>query len=520
VKCRLINISVTKQLNIVLVSSGVFFAVERQSSFGQVDSHVLGSRERLSSTEHSAFSSDCVYRNSENVSGETSSTSNLATLADACCIVRQEYASCVCTDNLDLLCRVSVGCDNEMNVSDENNVEVLDQSLVNCCFEFDEQTVFAEEQSNNECNSVVDDQCVMFDDGFVGENQDEVDIYCDMLNDVADESIVPQLQTASGSRLMTATDADGDADVLSDVTVKLSIPRLNCSDINFEQLRILTGLHSMELFNVLLTQVTNIEKANCLVCRNASLSCADRLLMTLFKLRHNLNFNVLAIMWGVSDRTVSSYVKDMIMYLHTILSPCVFWPSKESVVNNLPKCFCKFKDTVVVLDCTEFEIESPRSLRSRILTYSHYYSCHTVKVLLGIVPSGMIIFVSKLFGGKASDNYITERSGVLTKCISHVDAAMVDKGFTVDKLCEGLGIKLYRPPFVKSKKQLSKADAIANQNIAAARVHVERAINPLKKFKILKDKVDLDTLPYLTEIVTICCALTNLAKPILANSRF
>lgn len=124
-----------------------------------------------------------MYRNSENVSGETSSTSNLATLADACCIVRQEYASCVCTDNLDLLCRVSVGCDNEMNVSDENNVEVLDQSLVNCCFEFDEQTVFAEEQSNDECNSVVDDQCVMFNDGFVGENQDEVDIYCDMLND-------------------------------------------------------------------------------------------------------------------------------------------------------------------------------------------------------------------------------------------------------------------------------------------------------------------------------------------------
>lgn len=69
------------------------------------------------------------------------------------------------------------------------------------------------------------------------------------------------------------------------------------------------------------------------------------------------------------------------------------------------------------------------------------------------------------------------------------------------------------------RKQMSKSDATINLRIAAARVHVERAICVVKTYHILISKVDLDLLPYFEEIVTICCALANLSKPILAEKR-
>lgn len=76
-----------------------------------------------------------------------------------------------------------------------------------------------------------------------------------------------------------------------------------------------------------------------------------------------------------------------------------------------PKCFRHFNDPRVVLDLSEVPNKTRMSLRSRILAYSHDKSGYTVKVLLGDTPSGMISFVSELYGGKANYNCITERSG-------------------------------------------------------------------------------------------------------------
>lgn len=40
------------------------------------------------------------------------------------------------------------------------------------------------------------------------------------------------------------------------------------------------------------------------------------------------------------------------------------------------------------------------------------------------------------------------------------DAIMADKGFLIDNLCAQRQIKLYRPPFLKGKTQLSKDEAL------------------------------------------------------------
>jgi DDE superfamily endonuclease len=79
---------------------------------------------------------------------------------------------------------------------------------------------------------------------------------------------------------------------------------------------------------------------------------------------------------------------------------------------------------------------------------------------------------------------------------------------------------MYRPPFLRSRKQFSKEEAEENVRIAAARVHVERAIQRVKQFKILRETIRLNHLGVLDHIMVVACALVNLGPPILADNRF
>ena len=65
----------------------------------------------------------------------------------------------------------------------------------------------------------------------------------------------------------------------------------------------------------------------------------------------------------------------------------------------MPKCFDNYKNTRVVLDCTEISVERPKCLRCRLRLYSHYKGCETVKLLIGVAPCVLIIFLSEAFGG-------------------------------------------------------------------------------------------------------------------------
>ncbi len=69
--------------------------------------------------------------------------------------------------------------------------------------------------------------------------------------------------------------------------------------------------------------------------------------------------------------------------------------------------------TRVIIDATEIYVEQPRLPELQQMTFSNYKNDNTYKALIGISPSGAIIFVSKLYPGSISDKELTRQSGIL-----------------------------------------------------------------------------------------------------------
>lgn len=141
--------------------------------------------------------------------------------------------------------------------------------------------------------------------------------------------------------------------------------------------------------------------------------------------------------------------------------------------------------------------------------------------MTGVTPGGLISFLSKGYGGRASDKAIFEQSGLLDLIKKEENQSiMVDKGFLIEEICNDYGVKLIRPPFVKNKKPFSEEDALNTGKIASARVHVERDNQRLKVFAILGSRMPSCLVSKCDKIMIILCAIVNLSSPILRDNKF
>lgn len=285
-----------------------------------------------------------------------------------------------------------------------------------------------------------------------------------------------------------------------------------------KDLNVLTGIPCFQLFY----NITDLYTESRVLARAKSfcISNEDAVLMSLMRLRHNMSFSVLAVLFGVHRTTASDIFKSTVVVLAEILRKAVYWPSKEAVVDNLTVHFKEYTNVRAVLDCTEVPLQRPKDLESQLLIYSWYKGTYTAKVLICETPGGHISYVSEAYGGRASDSFITKESKIMEKFLPSIDSVMVDKGFLIDQLCLDYHVEMVRPPFLRKSKQLSKRDAERNQSIAAARVHVERAIQRMKQYKILTGNLGVELFPYIDNILHVIAGIVNLSKPIFTSDKF
>ena len=244
--------------------------------------------------------------------------------------------------------------------------------------------------------------------------------------------------------------------------------------------------------------------------RKRKLAFRDELLLVLMKLRLGLMNHDLADRFNIAESMVSSIFNTVIKVLAKFMRPLIYYPDKVAVRANLPRSFELLYPRIrCILDCTEFFIDRPRDLRLQAVTYSDYKKHNTAKVLLGISPRGCISFVSDVWGGRATDRHITVNSGFLN-LIDPTDQIMADKGFLIRDELMFRRAELVLPPGVKGHEQMSSQDVQKTKAIANLRIHVERAIQRLKTFRILKFQLPLNLLPLMDDIVVTCAALCNL----------
>ncbi|CAM4362248.1 unnamed protein product [Leuciscus chuanchicus] len=108
---------------------------------------------------------------------------------------------------------------------------------------------------------------------------------------------------------------------------------------------------------------------------------------------------------------------------------------------------------------------------------------------------------------------LTINSGFLEQ-LEHGDQVMADRGFLIreELLCRGASLVI--PAFTKGKNQLSHKEVIDSRKTANVRIHVERAIGRMKKFRILNTTWELGLVKSADNIVTIIAALVNLLPPL------
>lgn len=288
---------------------------------------------------------------------------------------------------------------------------------------------------------------------------------------------------------------------------------------NVEELSATTGLDSFELLEAIISGVECYLRTYCSDHTTHKLGVRERVIMTLLKLKQNLPFTFLAMLFRIDRRTCSRYFGSTIKVLRAILENFICTESRELINKNIPRYFAKFTTCRYVLDCTEIPVCSPRCIRCQSQTYSHYKARYILKVMIGTSPSGLITYVSPFYGGKASDKFIFNSTNILDQCESG-DSIMVDKGVLIAEECKAKGVDILQPPFRDKRTRFTRTDCERGRDIAAARVHVERINERMKNFKILHDEIQYSYLTYMNDIILVVSGIVNLSAPILSDDRF
>ncbi len=170
------------------------------------------------------------------------------------------------------------------------------------------------------------------------------------------------------------------------------------------------------------------------------------------------------------------------MSLLQVLKKLLKWPSAEIVRKNLPKKLPtgvqRHKNNPGLYRV--FTVKH-KNTSAQAATHSQFQHHNTVKVLIGITPTGLITFISEVYGGNTSDRHIAEKEFISK--VMPGDAIMVNRGFNIAYLLLARGAKLHISPFTR-KNSAGQKTLLDNEkkkkkktrDIASLRIHVERAI--------------------------------------------
>ena len=94
---------------------------------------------------------------------------------------------------------------------------------------------------------------------------------------------------------------------------------------------------------------------------------------------------------------------------------------------------------------------------------------------------------------------------------------MADRGFQIREDLLHYYCSLSIPPGARVKSLFITTECGKTKEVANLRIHVERAMNRLKEYKILKNTLPLNMLPLADEMIRTCAALINFQPPLIGK---
>ncbi|XP_039643561.1 uncharacterized protein LOC120550787 [Perca fluviatilis] len=274
--------------------------------------------------------------------------------------------------------------------------------------------------------------------------------------------------------------------------------------------RLYTGVLRVQFFT-LVTVLLPFSKPS------ITLPVVDQILMTLMKLKLNLILGDIAHRFNVSTSMASIVIRHWIDVMGEQFKVLIPWLPRETIRATMPFSFQRnYPRTICIIDCAESAMQRATNHDSRSDTFSQYKSRNTVKYLVAVAPNGLIMFISDAYAGRSSDKFITMDSGFLDY-LRAGDEVMADRGFTIRDLLDERRVSLNIPAFTYRRNQLTNEETARTRRVPNVRIHVERAIQRLKVFKILSQTVPISMALKLDNILTSCAGLVNLKSPLISE---
>ncbi len=224
------------------------------------------------------------------------------------------------------------------------------------------------------------------------------------------------------------------------------------------------------------------------------LSEEEQIVLMLVYLRHNLSFQLLGLIFQISESTAHNIFTYWQKLFEEELPPSLleqvkkFQEQEEVVLEQLT-------DYELIVDSAEQAIERPSDYQEQKKYYSGKQARHTLKSQFIVLPKGKDI-IDVVIGqpGPMSDIRI---------CRSTLSKFNSQQTFSGDKAY--IGEKQIITPYKKPKHgQLTESQIKKNKALSSNRIFVEHLIRVVKVFKVVQERFRLNKNRYKSVLLTVC----------------
>ncbi|GFO09760.1 nuclease harbi1, partial [Plakobranchus ocellatus] len=105
--------------------------------------------------------------------------------------------------------------------------------------------------------------------------------------------------------------------------------------------------------------------------------------------------------------------------------------------------------------------------------------------------------------------HIEKTPGKESGFLELLNPILADREFPIKDILASKQVKLVMPPFLGNREKFTPEEELLTRQIAKDRIHVERAIERLKRFRILKHQVNSQLDSMISQIVFVVACLVN-----------